>query len=84
MSNVGVTWMLYNWHHGRSSLLADEMGLGKTLQTVSYLRQLHDNYGVSGPFLVVAPLSTLAHWQREVCLQESVLKAIRQALTFRH
>jgi chromodomain-helicase-DNA-binding protein 7 len=57
--------MLYNWHNSRSSLLADEMGLGKTLQTVTYLRQLHEEYDVAGPFLVVAPLSTLPHWRRE-------------------
>ena len=62
----GVSWMAYNWHNNRSSLLADEMGLGKTLQTTAFLDQLHTQYNVAGPFLIVAPLSTLQHWRREV------------------
>ena len=49
----------------RSSILADEMGLGKTVQTVSLVRMAKERYGAQGPALVVAPLSTLAHWQRE-------------------
>ena len=42
------------------------MGLGKTAQSISTLefqRQLCD---ISGPFLIIAPLTTLGHWQREV------------------
>ena len=42
------------------------MGLGKTAQSISTLefqRQLCD---IPGPFLIVAPLTTLGHWQREV------------------
>ena len=41
------------------------MGLGKTVQTVSLVRMAKERYGAQGPALVVAPLSTLAHWQRE-------------------
>ena len=41
------------------------MGLGKTAQSVALLGELR-RLGVQGPFLVVAPLSTLEHWQREV------------------
>ncbi len=43
-----------------------QMGLGKTAQSISTLefqRQLCD---IPGPFLIVAPLTTLGHWQREV------------------
>jgi hypothetical protein len=72
----GVTWLLFNWHRARSSLLADEMGLGKTLQTVAFCAQLHEKHGVRGPFLVVAPLSTLPHWQREF-QRWSCLDAVR-------
>ena len=39
------------------------MGLGKTIQSVSLLNYLYERQGVWGPFLVVAPLSTLPHWQ---------------------
>jgi SNF2 family DNA or RNA helicase len=42
------------------------MGLGKTLQTAAFLWHLHKDKGFPGPFLVVAPLSTIAHWQREI------------------
>lgn len=34
-------------------------------QTVAMLETLHRR-GKAGPFLVVAPVSTLGHWQREV------------------
>ena len=44
------------------------MGLGKTAQSISFLQQLRSNpkTRVRGPFLIVAPLSTLPHWEREV------------------
>ena len=41
-----------------------EMGLGKTIQCVSLIAHLL-TMGVSGPFLVVAPLATLPNWVRE-------------------
>lgn len=62
---VGLQWLLFNHSQGRGSILADEMGLGKTLQIVSFLYSLMFLRGVQGPFLVVAPVSTLEHWERE-------------------
>jgi SNF2 family DNA or RNA helicase len=61
-----VNWMMFNWSQSRNSLLADEMGLGKTLQTTTFLMQLLKGGQCKGPFLIVAPLSTLPHWQREL------------------
>ena len=61
----GVNWMVFNWHNGRNSILADEMGLGKTVQTLQFLKSLRTRQNVRAPFLVIAPLSTLPHWQRE-------------------
>mmetsp|Transcript_23013 Transcript_23013/g.45496 ORF Transcript_23013/g.45496 Transcript_23013/m.45496 type:complete len:2218 (-) Transcript_23013:218-6871(-) len=61
----GVSWLCFNWHANRNSILADEMGLGKTVQSVSLCKYLNDVQQVSGPFLVVVPLSTIPHWQRE-------------------
>ena len=61
----GLNWLAYCWHNGHGSILADEMGLGKTVQSVSLLNYLWQTQGIAGPFLVVAPLSTLPHWQRE-------------------
>jgi chromodomain-helicase-DNA-binding protein 1 len=46
-------------------VLTDEMGLGKTIQCIALLAFLALQRGVTGPFLVVAPLSTVASWQRE-------------------
>jgi chromodomain-helicase-DNA-binding protein 7 len=45
--------------------LQDEMGLGKTVQSVSFCESLRAQYNMRGPFLVVAPLSTIPHWHRE-------------------
>lgn len=61
----GVNWMLKLWYENRNNILADEMGLGKTAQLVCFLNQLKIKESISGPFLVIAPLSTLAHWQHE-------------------
>jgi len=62
----GMNWLCFNWHKGRNSILADEMGLGKTVQSVSLFHYLFTKQKIPGPFLVVAPLSTVAHWQREI------------------
>jgi SNF2 family DNA or RNA helicase len=40
------------------------MGLGKTVQSITFLQAVHD-YGVKGPYLIIAPLSTIPNWQRE-------------------
>lgn len=40
------------------------MGLGKTIQSLTFSNEVF-LYGIKGPFLVVAPLSTIANWQRE-------------------
>ncbi|KAG0301848.1 hypothetical protein BGZ98_008006 [Dissophora globulifera] len=61
---AGVEWMVSLYENGLNGILADEMGLGKTLQTISFLAYLREK-GVWGPFLVVAPLSTLANWVME-------------------
>ncbi|KAF4669599.1 choline dehydrogenase 7 [Perkinsus chesapeaki] len=62
----GVQWLLYNWSQRRGSILADEMGLGKTVQSSVFLSAVMKYSGGGGPCLVVAPLSTLGHWKREL------------------
>lgn len=42
------------------------MGLGKTIQTISFLYHLNSKEGVLGPFLILAPLTTLHQWRREI------------------
>jgi SNF2 family DNA or RNA helicase len=61
----GLNWLLFCWLKNQGSIIADEMGLGKTVQTVCFLNELFTTYELSGPFLVIAPLSTIAHWERE-------------------
>ena len=56
---------LHRYNH-RSVILADEMGLGKTAQAIAMLDHIWRRESIRGPFLVIAPLSTLAHWQREI------------------
>jgi ATP-dependent DNA helicase len=46
------------------AILADEMGLGKTLQTISLIKLIKEN-AAPGPFLIVAPLTTLDNWIQE-------------------
>eukprot|EP00339_Tiarina_fusa_P012625 CAMPEP_0117033454 /NCGR_PEP_ID=MMETSP0472-20121206/23902_1 /TAXON_ID=693140 ORGANISM="Tiarina fusus, Strain LIS" /NCGR_SAMPLE_ID=MMETSP0472 /ASSEMBLY_ACC=CAM_ASM_000603 /LENGTH=1984 /DNA_ID=CAMNT_0004742375 /DNA_START=28 /DNA_END=5983 /DNA_ORIENTATION=+ len=62
----GLNWLSFCWYNKRNSILADEMGLeGKTVQTVSVLNHLYTKVNMHGPFLIVAPLITVPHWQRE-------------------
>ena len=62
----GANWLRYCFYNRRNSILGDEMGLGKTAQVVSAINQLSlQEKGFSGPFLVIAPLSTLPHWKKE-------------------
>ncbi|EFJ48862.1 hypothetical protein VOLCADRAFT_117484, partial [Volvox carteri f. nagariensis] len=63
---VSVRWMVNNYCQRRNCILGDEMGLGKTAQSISCLEVLRSVGGIPGPFLIVAPLSTLGHWQREI------------------
>ena len=62
---AGLNWLSFCWYNRRGCILADEMGLGKTVQSITFLASLALE-NIYGPFLVVAPLSTLGHWQREI------------------
>ncbi|XP_078325290.1 lymphoid-specific helicase-like isoform X2 [Crassostrea virginica] len=60
----GYKWLRTLYENGVNGILADEMGLGKTVQCIAVLAHLI-YLGISGPFLVVAPLSTLPNWHSE-------------------
>ena len=62
---AGAAWLAANAAAGRGSILADEMGLGKTAQVATFLDGALRRGG-GGPCLVVAPLSTIGHWEREL------------------
>lgn len=61
----GLEWLVSLYENGLNGILADEMGLGKTLQCIAFLAFLREK-GVYGPFLIAAPLSTLANWEAEL------------------
>lgn len=62
----GLNWLVSLHKNGLAGILADEMGLGKTLQTIAFLGYLKYMEGINGPFLVIAPKSTLNNWLREI------------------
>lgn len=62
----GLNWLVSLDKNRIAGILADEMGLGKTLQTISFLGYLRYIKKIPGPFLVIAPKSTLNNWLREI------------------
>ncbi|KAK2162942.1 hypothetical protein LSH36_89g05001 [Paralvinella palmiformis] len=62
----GMNWLANLYDQGINGILADEMGLGKTVQSIALLAYMAEVQNIWGPFLVVAPASTLHNWQQEV------------------
>ncbi|XP_077863230.1 chromatin-remodeling ATPase INO80 [Saccoglossus kowalevskii] len=61
----GMNWLANLYDCGINGILADEMGLGKTVQSIALLAHLAESQSIWGPFLVIAPASTLHNWQQE-------------------
>ncbi|CAK8539872.1 unnamed protein product [Lathyrus sativus] len=61
----GVKWLISLWQNGLNGILADQMGLGKTIQTIGLLSHLKSK-GLDGPYMIIAPLSTLSNWMNEI------------------
>nr|XP_031859659.1 uncharacterized protein CI109_004934 [Kwoniella shandongensis]KAA5526731.1 hypothetical protein CI109_004934 [Kwoniella shandongensis] len=72
----GLTWLGNLYEQGINGILADEMGLGKTIQSISLLAYLAEHHNLWGPFLVIAPMSTLHNWQQELARFVPRLKAL--------
>ncbi|KAI9700358.1 MAG: putative DNA helicase ino80 [Candelina mexicana] len=62
----GLNWLVNLYEQGINGILADEMGLGKTVQSISVMGYLAEKHNIWGPFLVIAPASTLHNWQQEI------------------
>ncbi|XP_076282288.1 lymphoid-specific helicase [Lasioglossum baleicum] len=60
----GLQWLKVLYENGINGILADEMGLGKTIQVIALLCHLFEKQQ-SGPYLIVAPLSTIPNWTAE-------------------
>mmetsp|Transcript_17445 Transcript_17445/g.25803 ORF Transcript_17445/g.25803 Transcript_17445/m.25803 type:complete len:1021 (-) Transcript_17445:135-3197(-) len=74
---AGLNWMVKMHHKNQGMILGDEMGLGKTLQTISLLCYLKEREGVTGPSLVICPLSVLYSWCNEIKKWAPSLKFLR-------
>lgn len=60
----GLEWLKVLFTSGVNGILADEMGLGKTIQVISFICHMIE-LDITGPFLIVAPLSTVNNWLSE-------------------
>lgn len=72
----GLNWLVNLYEQGINGILADEMGLGKTVQSISVMGYLAEQHNVWGPFLVIAPASTLHNWQQEVAKFVPTIKVL--------
>lgn len=72
----GLNWLCNLYEQGINGILADEMGLGKTVQSISVMAYLAEVHNIWGPFLVIAPASTLHNWQQEIARFVPQLKAL--------
>ncbi|XP_038074783.1 lymphocyte-specific helicase-like isoform X1 [Patiria miniata] len=71
----GIEWLKVLYENGVNGILGDEMGLGKTVQCIGLFAHII-KMGVPGPFLVVAPLSTLSNWMSEFKRFTPLIKVI--------
>nr|POE56829.1 putative dna helicase ino80 [Quercus suber] len=72
----GLNWLVNLYEQGINGILADEMGLGKTVQSISVMAYLAEVHNIWGPFLVIAPASTLHNWQQEITKFVPTLKTL--------
>lgn len=62
--DIGYRWLCYMSKQTDGCLLGDEMGLGKTLQVIAFLLARHDAFNATS--LVIAPVSLIENWKREI------------------
>ena len=74
---AALNWLIRRHDAGLSAILADEMGLGKTVESIALLGYLSAVRGERGPYLVLAPKSTLANWARELARWVPFVAAVR-------
>lgn len=62
----GLGWLQFLRRCRLGGILADDMGLGKTVQTLAHLALEKEQGRLSKPSLIVAPVSVIGNWQREI------------------
>lgn len=60
----GLQWLLSLYNTPLNGILADDMGLGKTIQSIMYLKKIHDNE--STPSFIIMPKTLLFNWEKEL------------------
>ncbi|KAH7430572.1 hypothetical protein KP509_08G004400 [Ceratopteris richardii] len=73
----GISWLIKRYLQGVNIILGDEMGLGKTLQAITLLCYLKFEWNISGPFLVLCPLSDIDGWSSEFRQHASKLRVLQ-------
>ena len=62
----GLGWLQFLRRCRLGGILADDMGLGKTVQTLAHLALEKEEGRLTKPSLIVAPVSVIGNWQREI------------------
>ena len=62
----GLGWLQFLRRCRLGGILADDMGLGKTVQTLAHLALEKEAGRLTKPSLIVAPVSVIGNWQREI------------------
>lgn len=72
----GLGWLQFLRRYQLGGILADDMGLGKTVQTLAHLVLEHEQGRLTRPALIVAPVSVIGNWQRELAQLAPHLKVL--------
>jgi SNF2 family DNA or RNA helicase len=62
----GVSWMHFLVERGLGPCLADDMGLGKTIELISMLLHMKEQSTLTGPVLLICPMSVVGNWEHEL------------------
>jgi len=62
----GVSWMQFLVERGLGPCLADDMGLGKTVELTSMLLNKKEAGTLTGPVLLICPMSVVGNWEHEL------------------
>lgn len=62
----GLGWLQFLRRCHLGGILADDMGLGKTVQTLAHLALEKEAGRLTKPSLIVAPVSVIGNWQKEI------------------